>query len=125
MTLGIKALKDLNMLHFSYQQPSIFCPRCQSLLHEFCYPDTMVFIEACKTCNGIWLAANERKEIGRARDIANQMSCPKCHKQQAVAKECNNSGVIVESSFKKSREKLLIFAAIILVDFVHFEENQE
>ena len=39
------------------------CPRCYKVLMQFEYPQTLVKIDMCKLCDGVWLDADELKEI--------------------------------------------------------------
>lgn len=43
------------------------CPRCRQLLYEFNYPGTLVTIEMCGQCKGIWLDEAKYKEIEMVR----------------------------------------------------------
>ena len=39
------------------------CPRCRKALRSFYYPQTLVTIDMCGRCRGIWLDKGELKEI--------------------------------------------------------------
>jgi len=41
----------------------ILCPVCRKPLYGFYYPGTYVTIDMCKKCKGLWLDAEELKEI--------------------------------------------------------------
>lgn len=57
------ACKDLR-IPASAQKITAYCPRCLSQpLYAFTYPQTLVQIEMCPRCKGIWLDADEYKEI--------------------------------------------------------------
>jgi len=43
------------------------CSHCKIQLHSFTYPDTMVTIEMCPECSGMWIDAGELKEIEAVR----------------------------------------------------------
>lgn len=43
------------------------CPRCQDPLRTFHYPQTMVEIDFCASCHGLWLDRGELKEIHTIR----------------------------------------------------------
>ena len=49
------------------QNPSGVCPKCRELLHKFQYPQTLVNIDMCDKCRGIWIDAGELKEIQAVR----------------------------------------------------------
>ncbi|MGE0610483.1 MAG: zf-TFIIB domain-containing protein [Pirellulales bacterium] len=50
-------------------KPSHFpCPRCQSELRAFYYPQTYVEIDMCAGCKGLWLQPSEFKEIKIIRE---------------------------------------------------------
>ncbi|MFW6158174.1 MAG: zf-TFIIB domain-containing protein [Planctomycetota bacterium] len=42
---------------------ALICPRCSEALHSFKYPETLVTIDMCKACGGLWLDSGEFKEI--------------------------------------------------------------
>lgn len=86
---------------------SFLCPRCHEGLYVFCYPRTMVVVEMCKRCGGIWLDDNEFKEIHWVHSTfkkdpkkRNLLVCPKCGHQQISSNECAKCGII----FSKYRE---------------------
>ena len=93
--LGAKAKKDFSIPSFSTQLQNVDCPRCHVSLREFCYPDTLVLVDACKQCEGVWLDNNEWKAISRAREQSNKMACPKCHTVQAKAVSCTKCAVVI------------------------------
>jgi Zn-finger nucleic acid-binding protein len=83
------------------KKQSNHCPRCQKPLYAFCYPSTMVIVDMCAHCQGIWLDANEFKEIktvyltsepvdSQSREIL----CPKCGHSQRASGECLKCGII-------------------------------
>ncbi len=43
------------------------CPRCQVAMQAFNYPQTQVQIDMCPNCQGLWLDADEFKEIKAVR----------------------------------------------------------
>ncbi len=104
-SLGIRAVNDLTIPKFATQQAVVVCPRCHSSLHEFCYPNTMVLIDACRECNGVWLDAHEWKAISQTRLKPQQMSCPKCNKEQPLSKECAYCGIIIDNYLRQIQSK--------------------
>ena len=89
------------------EEQQFLCPRCQKALWAFNYPHTMVIVDMCAQCEGIWLDADEFKEIQwvlrTARRIESQrpkIACPKCGHEQQDASECLKCGII----FSKYRE---------------------
>jgi Zn-finger nucleic acid-binding protein len=59
------------------------CPHFRKLMHSFNYPQTLVEIEMCKTCEGLWIDARELNEIERVR---------KTLKKRGRLKEYDNVG---------------------------------
>lgn len=54
-------------------EPSLrTCPQCQVSLLEFNYPDTLVPVDGCRQCGGLWLDAGELKEMEHVRRILSQ-----------------------------------------------------
>lgn len=43
------------------------CPRCEKPLVLFSYPGTVVLIDACRTCRGVWLDGGEYQELVKVR----------------------------------------------------------
>jgi len=43
------------------------CPDCAKPMHVFYYPQTLVQIDMCKTCLGLWIDAGEAHEISVVR----------------------------------------------------------
>ena len=93
------------------QAQDIFCPKCEKPLYVFCYPKTMVLIDMCKECEGIWLDAKEFQEILSVRNALRKpeppkkkMTCPKCGHEQNEAVECVKCGIIV-SKYRELKEK--------------------
>ena len=94
------SVKTLKIPSQARQQP-FHCPRCQKLLYAFSYPHTMVIVDMCPQCEGIWLDANEFKEIkfvcGTVENIVKQstdITCPKCGHTQRDSNECMKCGII-------------------------------
>jgi len=61
----------------------------------------MVIVDMCADCQGIWLDANEFKEIKsvtlaseRIASQARKIVCPKCGHEQRASSECLNCGII-------------------------------
>ena len=93
------------------QEQDILCPKCEKPLYLFCYPRTMVLIDMCKECEGIWLDAKELQEIQSVRKTLKKkeppkkkMTCPKCGHEQIEALECVKCGIII-SRYKELKEK--------------------
>jgi Zn-finger nucleic acid-binding protein len=94
------------------QGQDIYCPKCEKPLYVFCYPQTMVLIDMCKECEGIWLDAKEFQEIQSVRNALKKpeppkkkMTCPKCGHEQNEAVECVRCGVIVSKFYEIKKEK--------------------
>ncbi|MHC4212443.1 MAG: zf-TFIIB domain-containing protein [Planctomycetota bacterium] len=60
------AIKDLSIPSKAKKVLRI-CPHCSRLMYTFDYPQTIVTIEICKTCEGLWIDAGELKEIEKVR----------------------------------------------------------
>jgi Zn-finger nucleic acid-binding protein len=75
MPLAIKKLS----VPFKASQVAFFCPRCQRHLYEFFYPQTLVLIDMCKDCSGIWF--DNTKEMDEV---------------QRLRKHCKDSGTLKE-----------------------------
>jgi len=43
------------------------CPACSVPLHTFIYPQTLVRVDMCRRCSGLWLDGGEFKEIATVR----------------------------------------------------------
>lgn len=83
------------------KQQSSHCPRCRKPLYAFCYPSTMVIVDMCAHCQGIWLDANEFKEIKTVYLTSDSVDsqhrptvCPKCGHSQHASSECVKCGII-------------------------------
>ena len=81
-------------------------------LFTFPYPHTEVMVDVCKTCEGIWLDANEFSQIKAARESAppplapdELLVCPKCGKEQPQSPECMNCGLIFAKYWAALKEK--------------------
>jgi len=101
----LETLLDISVKRIKFPPDAIkqsnHCPACKKPLYAFCYPSTMVIVDMCAHCEGIWLDANEFKEIksvylttegmeSQSRDIV----CPKCGHTQRASGECLNCGII-------------------------------
>ena len=51
----------------SARRLSLSCPACLKPLYAFHYPQTMVNVDMCKTCRGMWVDAGEYTEINQVR----------------------------------------------------------
>jgi Zn-finger nucleic acid-binding protein len=96
------------------QEQDIVCPKCEKPLYVFCYPQTMVLVDMCKECEGIWLDAKEFKEIQSVQNALKKpeppkkkMTCPKCGHQQNEAVDCAKCGIIISKyqEVKKKKDK--------------------
>ena len=103
--LGYKAEKNLSIPDYAVQKTKILCPDCSVPLYEFCYPGTMILVDACKSCNGIWLDDREWKEISSARDVKNLTICPECHTKQIKSDSCTKCGVVFAKLRANTRPK--------------------
>jgi len=56
------AAKDLQPPRRSLERTSP-CPKCAQLMTAFHYPQTLVVVDMCRTCRGIWLGGRELREI--------------------------------------------------------------
>lgn len=94
------SVKTMQIPSHARKQP-FDCPRCRKPLYAFSYPYTMVIVDMCPQCEGIWLDANEFKEIkfvyGTAETIgkrSDNITCPKCGHMQQESNECIKCGII-------------------------------
>ena len=46
------------------ERSSLICPLCREPMRSFFFPRTLVSVEMCPACNGLWLEHGEFKEIG-------------------------------------------------------------
>jgi len=83
------------------REQGAFCPRCRIPLRAFCYPHTMVVIDMCGKCEGIWLNDKELKEIQGVRKTlkkvessGKKMVCLNCGCEQAASGECIKCGIV-------------------------------
>ena len=83
------------------QEQKHLCPKCQIPLFAFCYPQTMVIIDSCKGCGGIWLDNSEfqeirnvRKSLKNVKEKTKKIVCPKCGNEQAPTEECTKCGIV-------------------------------
>jgi Zn-finger nucleic acid-binding protein len=86
------------------------CPRCDRPLYSFCYPQSLVIIDMCGKCGGIWLDDKEFNEIYVVRKALNdvklqrkKIACPKCRHPQYKSEECVKCGIIF-SKYRASKE---------------------
>lgn len=60
--VAAEAIKEL-VVPRGAMKSSRMCPECFGAMHEFEYPQTMVKIDMCKKCSGLWVDGGEFKEI--------------------------------------------------------------
>jgi Zn-finger nucleic acid-binding protein len=106
--LGQRADKDFNIPKYAAYTQKAKCPRCAEAMYEFCYPNTLILVDACIKCSGIWLDDLEWKQIGEQRTPSNQMTCPKCSKQQQKSSTCNQCGIIIDK-FIEAEQRANVF----------------
>lgn len=72
---------------------AVECPRCAKPLALFPYPATMVVIDGCRTCRGVWLDGGEYQELAKNRPGTSE-SRPRAkpHPLEPAA-ESDNAGV--------------------------------
>ncbi len=61
------AIKGLSVPKKAFKE-TILCPKCGRPLYLFQYPQTIVNIDMCKKCRGLWLDAGEFKELRIVRE---------------------------------------------------------
>jgi len=61
------ASKDLSILPGA-QKTDKQCPNCGRMLYEFQYPQTLVKVDMCRKCDGVWLDPGELTELRRVRE---------------------------------------------------------
>jgi Zn-finger nucleic acid-binding protein len=61
------ASKELRLPAKARESESMYCPRCLSPLYHFEYPQTLVQVDMCKDCRGLWLDGGEFIEIKTVR----------------------------------------------------------
>lgn len=78
----------------SLKNDNCCCPRCDEGMYEFCYPGTAVFIDMCKSCQGVWLDNKEWVEIATVRSEVNKVICPQCQEKQPRSLDCRACGIV-------------------------------
>ncbi|RJP18140.1 MAG: hypothetical protein C4520_14920 [Candidatus Abyssobacteria bacterium SURF_5] len=61
------ASKELDIPSKARESETLSCPRCLSRLFHFEYPQTLVRVDMCKECRGLWLDGGEFTEIKTIR----------------------------------------------------------
>lgn len=64
--VSVLAAKEL-LIQDDAKKEGRLCPKCQQLLFAFDYPQTLVTVDMCRRCKGLWLDAGELKEIEAIR----------------------------------------------------------
>lgn len=67
-----EAVKDLKVSPLAKESPFRFCPHCGAGLFEIQYPQTLVKVDVCKKCHGLWVDAGEFQEIKTVRRALEQ-----------------------------------------------------
>lgn len=62
-----EAIKNLKVPRDAQQDFACLCPKCNTALYSFYYPQTYVTIDMCYKCGGIWFDRSEFKEIREVR----------------------------------------------------------
>jgi Zn-finger nucleic acid-binding protein len=60
------AARDLKV-PWGAEKVGILCPACREFLFAFKYPQTLVTVDMCDKCHGLWLDAGEGPEIKAVR----------------------------------------------------------
>lgn len=65
-TVLSQAVKDMPVPRNAALGPRS-CPDCRLSMFEFDYPGTMVHVDMCRACQGLWIDAGEAREISMVR----------------------------------------------------------
>lgn len=60
------AAKDLKVLDGA-KPTELPCPTCDKPMYRFKYPQTLVVVDMCRHCEGVWLDRGELREIQAVR----------------------------------------------------------
>lgn len=93
--LGTRAKEHFVIPKFAATMPDAECPRCNVSLYKFCYPGTLILVDGCRQCEGVWLDNNEWKTISHSRDKSNNITCPKCYTLQQPTESCTKCGIVI------------------------------
>jgi len=63
------------------------CPRCEAPLHMFCYPGTMVIVDMCRACGGIWLDDKEIQQMKAVRSTVRDMTQEREHERERAREQ--------------------------------------
>ncbi len=63
LAVAVKGLKVLD----TAEDTDLVCPECLKPLYRLTYPQTLVRVDMCGRCDGLWLDAGELKEIKMVR----------------------------------------------------------
>lgn len=102
--LDHRSVHQLEVPKYAYKLPDTTCPNCEAPFYEFCYPETMTLIDACKNCESVWLDDAEYQEINSARDAKNQTICPVCDTVQRKADQCKVCGAGILAKIRNSQK---------------------
>jgi len=102
--ISARAVPSLTVPKYAPKQENMICPRCVEPLYVFCYPGTVILVDMCSSCNGVWLDDQELQEIHAARKArSDKIVCPKCQHEQPKSHECVKCGVIFEKLGRTKR----------------------
>lgn len=59
--------RDLQAPKSDEERATALCPKCYTPMAAFHYPQTLVTVDMCRACHGIWLDGGELQEIATVR----------------------------------------------------------
>jgi Zn-finger nucleic acid-binding protein len=110
--LGEQATSKLEIPAYAMKSVNASCPACEVSLYEFCYPNTEIQVDSCKTCEGVWLDDKEINAINKAEKDNIQLVCPRCqadnncHKNAIALASCCSCGRLFKNLFDSSGNAL-------------------